>query len=214
MLNTDQERNVSIIETLYRLYYETPGTIIYKSAAAMDNELLKLFTDGNMLFYPNRFYTTDLLRDMSDPYGIIPYPKLDESQENYYALVHDSTTLYGIPITVGDIGMPCAVLEAMCAENYRTVTPAYYEVALKVKYTQDDVSAQIIDMIHENVRTDFVYANNYSFTSSVKLGTIARSLMGMDGNPSRDYMSAYDSIKTKIASELEAIIETAKEIEG
>ena len=214
VLNTDQERNVSIIETLYRLYYETPGTIIYKSAAAMDNELLKLFTDGNMLFYPNRFYTTDLLRDMSDPYGIIPYPKLDESQENYYALVHDSTTLYGIPITVGDIGMPCAVLEAMCAENYRTVTPAYYEVALKVKYTQDDVSAQIIDMIHENVRTDFVYANNYSFTSSVKLGTIARSLMGMDGNPSRDYMSAYDSIKTQIASELEAIIETAKEIEG
>ncbi len=202
----NQERNVKITETLYDLYYETPGTIIYKKAEAMDGEILKLFTDGKTLFYPNRFYSTEKFRDMQDPYGMIPFPKLDESQEEYYALVHDSTTLFCIPVTVGELEMPCAVLEAMCAENYRTVTPAYYEVALKVKYTQDDVSSRIIDMIHENVRTDFVYANNYCFTSSTKLGTIERNLMGMSGEASKNYMSAYDSIKDAVAKDIEDII--------
>ncbi len=113
----NQERNVKITETLYDLYYETPGTIIYKKAEAMDGEILKLFTDGKTLFYPNRFYSTEKFRDMQDPYGMIPFPKLDESQEEYYALVHDSTTLFCIPVTVGELEMPCAVLEAMCAEK-------------------------------------------------------------------------------------------------
>ena len=210
MLLQDQSRNVEIVENLYRLYYENPGTIIYSSANAMDNELIKLFTDGRMLFYPNRFYTAELLRDMTDPYGIIPFPKLDEEQQNYSALVHDGTTLFAIPVTKVDIEPSCAVLEAMCAENYRTVTPAYYEVALKIKYTQDDISAEIIDMIHENVRTDFIYAANYCFTSSVKLGTIVRNLMGMGQTASSDYMSAYDSIKGTIQTELENIISSVE----
>lgn len=210
-LITDQNRNVSVTEKLYALYYETPGTLIYPEPTAMDNELVKLFNDGNMLFYPNRFYSTEKFRDMKDSYGMIPFPKLDETQENYYALVHDSTTLFSVPVTVKDIEMPCAVLEAMCAENYRTVTPAYYEVALKVKYTQDDISSQIIDMIHENVRTDFVYANNYCFSSSVKLGTIERTLMGYYATASKNYMSAYDSIKDAIAKDIENIIEQAKD---
>ena len=79
-----------------------------------------------------------------------------------------------------------------------------------MKYTQDDVSSRIIDMIHENVRTDFVYANNYCFTSSTKLGTIERNLMGMSGEASKNYMSAYDSIKDAVAKDIEDIIAKTK----
>ena len=207
----DQSRNVRVTEAIYDLYYETPGTLIYPAPSAMENELVKHFNDGNMLFYPNRFYSTEKFREMKDAYGIIPFPKLDETQEKYYALVHDSTTLYCVPVTVSDLDLPCAVLEAMCAENYRTVTPAYYEVALKVKYTRDDISSQIIDMIHENVRTDFAYVNNNSFTTQIKIGSIERSLMGMDSRtPSKDFMSLYDSIKDAAAKDLQNIIEKAK----
>ncbi len=209
ILLKNQERNVSLIEKLYELYFETPGMLFYEDAFAMDGELVDLFNNGTSLFYANRFYSAEKFRDMTDPYGMIPYPKLDEAQENYYALVHDSTTLFCIPVSVSDIEMPCAVLEAMCAENYRTVTPAYYEVALKVKYTQDDISSQIIDLLHDNVRTDFVYANNYCFSSSVKLGTISRTLMGYGTEPSKNYMSMYDSIKSAVEADIENIKEQA-----
>lgn len=210
-LISNQERNLKIVETIYNLYYETDGVLIYTDPYAMSNELVKIFNDGNSLFYANRFYSAEDFRDMKDNYGIIPFPKLDETQEDYYSLVHDGTTLFCIPTTVNELELPCAVLEAMCAENYRTVIPAYYEVALKVKYTKDDVSSQIIDMLHDNVRTDFVYANNYCFSSSVKLGTITRSLMGYGGGtPNKNYMSTYDSIKSAVESDIENIKEQAK----
>ncbi len=210
VLLTDQSRNVKVIETLYSLYFETPGMLLDKTGSYQDKQFVDFFTGGTMLFYPNRMYTTDNLRDMKDPYGIIPQPKLDETQETYLSLVHDGTTLFGIPITAKSIEMPCAVLEAMCAENYRTVIPAYYEVALKVKYTRDDISSQIIDLIHDNATTDFVYANNYCFASGGSLGTIARGLMGYQGTESKDYMSKYDSLKGQVESSIKTLVDAAK----
>ncbi|NLE12851.1 MAG: hypothetical protein GX628_04130 [Clostridiales bacterium] len=206
-LITDHSRNVKFVETLYDLYYNNPGSLIYASSGAMDKECIEHFTNCEMLFYPNRFYSTDFFRDMEDEYGVIPFPKLDETQEDYYALIHDSTTLYAVPITVGDISMPCAVMEAVAAENYRYVTPAYYEVALKVKYTRDNASIQIIDMIHNNARTDFVYANNYSLNSSGSLGTLTRSLMTAKSD---DYMSYYAKLESSVNEGIDKLIESAK----
>ena len=160
-----------------------------------------------MLFYPLRTYAADNIRDMTDPFGVIPFPKLDEDQENYMALIHDGAHMFAIPITKSDIDAECAVLEAMCAENYRKVTPAYYETTLKVKYTHDDASAKLIDIIHDNVRTDFIYANNYGIGSGGNLGTISRTLMK---NKSSDYMSLYASLKPQIEESLKALNEKVK----
>ena len=209
-LLADQSRNVKVIETVYNLYYETPGTLIYKSPNEMDGKTLKHFIDSEQLFYPNRFYTAELLREMKDPYGMIPMPKLDADQKDYIALVHDSDTLYCVPITAKSIDMPCAVMEAMCAENYRTVVPALYDVALKVKYTQDDISSQVIDIIHDAAITDFIYANNYNINaSSGSLGTLHRTLLGHGGEPSKDFMSKYDSMKEQVGTIVAKLAEAA-----
>ncbi len=210
VLLTDQSRNVKVIESLYDLFYETPGMFVSPKAYTTQ-QIVDLFTGGTTLFYPIRMNSLDSFRDMKDPFGIIPTPKLDETQENYLALVHDSTTLYCIPVTAKSIDMPCAVIEAMCAENYRTVIPAYYEVALKVKYTRDDISAQIIDLIHDSATTDFVYANNYCFAEGGSLGTIARDLMGYYGKtPSKDFMSAYASLKGQVETSIKTLVDAAK----
>lgn len=63
-------------------------------------------------------------------------------------------------------------------DGYNTVTPLYYEQALKLKYTRgDDIDSQskIIDMIVEGARTDFTYINNVGniagiFYNCVKAG--------------------------------------------
>ena len=43
--------------------------------------------------------------------------------------------------------MSAIITEALCAESYKKVVPAYYETALKTKYTRDDESIAMIDMI-------------------------------------------------------------------
>ena len=99
---------------------------------------------------------SDDMRNMSSLYGIVPVPKLDETQQDYYSYAHDTMTAYGIPLTViGDeLEMIGAFLEAMGSESYRTVAPAYYELALKTKYVSDDLSAKMLDDIVTNFYVD------------------------------------------------------------
>ncbi|MCQ2427526.1 MAG: hypothetical protein MJ137_03855 [Clostridia bacterium] len=137
----------------------------------------KDFRDGNMLLLPGWLYMAKNICGSSvDDYGIIPYPKFDDEQEKYLTLVHDGTTIYCIPSTCTSMKMVSAVTEALCAESWRTVTPAYFEVALKNRYASDMHSAAMIDLIRAGITTDYFYANNYSFTGMP--GLLCRTAMG------------------------------------
>ena len=140
-------------------------------------------------------------RDMTDDYGFLPYPKLDESQKNYRCLVTDIVLLGAISGASQNLDITGAVLEALGSETYRSVTPAWYETALKVKYSRDDISAQIIDIIHDSMTTDFIYAYNASLS---KIGVVMRTLVG---NNSTDYISAVTGLETAVSTQLAGIVE-------
>ena len=72
-----------------------------------------------------------------------------------------------------------------------------------MKYTQDDASVKLLDMIHDNVTTDFMYINNYCFGNGGSLGTIMRTLT-REKNP--NYMSTYDSMKTQVETSLKELM--------
>ena len=202
VLVDDQSRNVDIMEGLKKLYFETPGVYVTPDPNDILSTGVETFASGSVLFFPERFSRLHALRDMSDPYGILPYPKADEQQAEYRTMIHDYATLYAVPITLEDIDMPCAVLEAMCAENYRSVIPTYYEVALKVKFTHDNISAQVIDLIRDGASTDFMYANNYYF-SNAQLGIIQRDIM----TNQKEYMSTYTSMEKTARKLLEELVD-------
>ena len=85
----------------------------------------------------------------------VPYPKYDEEQKDYVTITSFPYTLYGIPIDAPDPDMSAAVLEAMASESYRTVSPALFENAFKVKYAQDEQSSLMYDLIRSTVSFDF-----------------------------------------------------------
>ena len=158
-LDVYNERNLEIIDKLYTLHYEAP---VFEDSAS-DNYLMVDWAKGNCLFMATRLYNSELyLRDMQDDYYIIPCPKLNEEQAEYRTTLHDGFSLYGIPFTNSKVAATTATLELMGSESYRTVTPAYYETALKIKYTRGDVSkaSAMIDRIRDSVAMDFVVLYN------------------------------------------------------
>lgn len=203
-LTLQAEQNYNIIDTLNDLYWNS-GNGLYRetdAGGAFNGTLyVEEFSADTILFMPHWFKICESLRDMESGYGMIPYPKYDESQEDYISLVHDSASIYFIPQTCTHRDETCAVLEALCAETYRTVTPAYYEVALKQKYARDDVSANMIDLIHDTSMTDFGYVYNYSIGS---VGTIMRDVIAKNGS----YASAVAAVETKAETALDKLIET------
>lgn len=158
VISFDEDRSVKEIEKMYKLWSETPG--ILRSTVGIDDSV-QSFAQDKALFYPGRFSSvmTDYMRNMESPYGILPYPKLDEEQAGYVSMIHDSSSNICIPKTVSDVKVEAvaAALEALCAESYRSVMPEFLNTALKFKYSQDELSGKVIDLVLDGVAKNTLY---------------------------------------------------------
>ncbi len=110
-----------------------------------------IFARGDALFSSTAFYMLfdGYYRDIEFDYGVIPYPKMDEAQDKYYTRVEGGNMSF-VPTTCADPDFAGAMMEAYACEFKNTVLPAYYETGLKVKYSRDDTSGRILDMMMEN----------------------------------------------------------------
>ncbi len=156
-LANNNERSVTFLDKLIEIFWNDAA---YTNADSNDEPM---FTNGQALFLGyQRLGSLEKFRDMDFDVSLVPYPMLDEMSGNYTTSIHDTTEVGVIPVTSNNLEMSSAVLEALCRETNRSVIPAYYETALKVKYTRDDEAAQMIDIIHDNVGNMFVLAyDNY-----------------------------------------------------
>ena len=164
VLTLNNEHTISFYEKLYNLMYNGQGTWI---ATSDDNvTAMNMFAASKSLMAVNKMYQAEVFfRDMSDNYAILPPPMLDENQEFYNSCIHDSCTIFCVPITVSNTTAVSAVLEALAAESARLVSPAYYEQALKVKYTRDSDAGDMIDLIYSHISTDFAFLYSSSLSN-------------------------------------------------
>jgi hypothetical protein len=107
---------------------------------------INAFKSGSSLFSVGVIQEMSQLRDMPDDFGTLPFPKYSEDQEQYYTMVI-SAFPFVIPITTQHPEIVGAVMEAMACESRNTVIPAYYESSLKVKYSRDTDTAEMLDLI-------------------------------------------------------------------
>jgi hypothetical protein len=207
----NNEKTVSFTQKLYSLFYENEGIMIYPPTDETNYVTLTgKLKNGEVLFLFGWFNTADYLRDMTTDYGVIPFPKFDDSQPSYLSLPHDISIVYCLPITCKTAEMSSAVMEAMAYEGYKTVIPAYYEVALKMKYFRDsdDKAMRIVDMIHDNPTTDFAYIYNYALGN---IGLVMRELMA---GKNADFASHYARIEKSVQANLDKLIDLYMEVEG
>jgi len=156
----DNPRVFEFIEKAHALVMNDNITWDVANSSEGETEMLNKFAEGKVMFIPYTPMGADYLREMDDDFGVLPVPKLNDEQEKYTTYVHNGFSAFAILTTCKNPNMAAAVCEAMGAENYRNVTAAYYEVALKVKYSRDDISSQMLDMIRDSIRFDFAYIND------------------------------------------------------
>ncbi len=113
------------------------------------DELRKsIFDSDRALIYLNLLSTTTHHRDSETDFGIVPYPKLDENQENYGHLVSSyHTEFFCIPFYHYSESLSGSVSEFMAAKGQEITKPGYYEDTLVGKHIRDDESAEMLDII-------------------------------------------------------------------
>ncbi|MCL1859283.1 MAG: hypothetical protein FWF92_08635 [Oscillospiraceae bacterium] len=181
------EKTTNFVDTIYDWYYNSPGVYMYYKQD--DNSWLpKMFSNNQALFAFGRIQDTVTdYRASNVEYGILPQPKYDESQANYRAFSTDE--FFMVPTTLEGDALERAgvIIEAMSAEGYKQILPAYYEIALKIKYLQDDESVRILELINDSRTVSFAYV----YDNWEGFGHMFSHLFG--DKPTHDFTSYYEA---------------------
>lgn len=194
-LNVDTERMYTAYDKLYTLMYETPTCI----NGTLDVNTIDVFPSGQLLFMIERltYAESPAFRNMTDDYGILPTPKLDTDQKNYYTYSYDEYTSFAIPRTNPDPDCAGAVLEALSSYAYRDTMPAYLDTALKGKYMSDPQSRKMIDLAVEGLKLDTAWIYIESIGSN-----FPRAFSGSISGGDESFASTYTSKERGVKRDL------------
>ena len=141
----DLPKNETAINKMLKIFdLFTEDGVYYNPQTADVSRVLdseEIFASGRLLFKTVNFFDLETLRSYDIDIGILPCPKYDEAQENYYA------PSFGAEISVllktlpeerrENVGI---LLEALAFDTNSSLLPEYKEVLLKTKYARDNES--------------------------------------------------------------------------
>ncbi len=197
------DKSIEMTNKLYDLLYNNQGANLYFPGQVGIESSIKRFHDGIYVFEFGSIMDmiSENMREMEDTYGVLPYPKWDENQEQYITMNANGAALYGCTRNA-DIDFvneeASAVIEALASESYRSVLPAFYERAMQKAYSRDDTTSRMIDIIcgkdeelGAKVTKNWLY--EYSNVIGGNVGKIFQNIMaqGKTGNP--NFTSTYES---------------------
>ncbi len=148
------ERNEKVVETLGRyLHTLNDGFYTVKSSGVPAQTAM---AEKRVLFIADRARTAfyDPVGSSDVKLGVVPMPKFDSAQSEYYTTIGQPFSLYCIPYDNVSPNEAAAVLECMASESYRTVTPALFEITMKTKYASDDQTSNMYDIIRNSTSFD------------------------------------------------------------
>ena len=169
VLVTPTERMSKAIEIIGEIMKQNNSTynanLFYKDEPDWETNWpsIPVFREDRALFFGNYISTMSGFRNMQSDFGVLPVPKLDENQENYNTYAYQLGVVASIPNNLSDEDLSFVgfTLEALSEESRKLLVPAYYDTTLKVKYSRDDESSQILDMVFQNRTFDPMYLYDF-----------------------------------------------------
>ncbi len=163
-LNT--QRAYSVFEKIQALVTSS-DTFLYpidKGFETFDPTVAINISTGRCLFDITTVRLLNIHRNVEHEFGILPYPKFDENQDDYIAL--DWTGLMCAPLVAEDHDMIGEVMELFAFYSSEEVLPAYYDIVLGEKLSRDPESRDMLDLIFDGIVFD-AGMNYFGFSKAV-----------------------------------------------
>ncbi|GHU38641.1 hypothetical protein FACS1894105_12800 [Clostridia bacterium] len=201
-LDAEQEKLATLADKVYNLLYSNEG--VWFDSALLAEGMLK---NNRLLFAPNFLSAAMFVfRDMEADYSILPYPKFDSEQEKYHTRI-DGTNLLCVPINCNIPEAVGAFMEATASESYKSVSPVYFNTAMKSKYARDETSEKMLDIIRDGGYVNFasVYGNSFGGPWGVLTSLIERK--------NNNFASWYEKNEPIMKAGLEELVNKMKELD-
>lgn len=196
------EHTVDVFTKLYDFVNNNNSSFILDPSIdhAGGSYLSQVFMEDRALFMTYTLDMTEMLRDMKSDFGILPMPKYDENQTEYMSHSYDGASIFAVPVSASDYAFSGSMLDGLSAESKYTVIPAFYDLKLMTKITRDDDSAEMLDIIRQDMTYDFGYVH------SMSLDYIFSMFGDMIGTKNSAFASTYEKKSKALNRLLETLL--------
>lgn len=205
-LDFDMEKISDALSWLNKFFYENEGAAPLNTVSKSHTISLGIFENGRSLFYSSHLARIIYLRGMQDDFGILPIFKWDENQD-YQTTTNDAISLFCVPVTCEHFEATCATMEALAEEGYYSVQPSFYDVALQGKFTRDEESGEMMDIIKDSITFSFemIYASNMNYMQNM--------INDLIKTQNTNWASYYATNKNTWQASLDNLVETLSGLE-
>ena len=140
----DPSRSDEMAKALYDLLWNSEDSVWNVSG----DLVLPAFKQGNALFYS--FDLGALFRNLWDcsfQVGYLPFPKLNETQDQYYS--GSSAGFFGIPQKVVDKKASGTLMEALAIHSYTNHRKTFFETILLSRMSENPEDYKMLSFIHD-----------------------------------------------------------------
>lgn len=198
-LTFKSEYNFAVIEKIFNLIYDD-GYLDLHADGVTEAEFFTMFTEAKGLFCYFTIMSVSALRAVDLNFGILPIPKYNDEQQEYYNLVSVHWTgLMSVPVTAGNLERTGIIAEALAAESKYTLQPAYMEINLKGKSIRDEESEDMLNLIFSN--------RIYDVGDIFNFADFSYQFLCISGTKSRDIASFYEKYAVKVQAALDKTVE-------
>jgi len=167
-------------------------------------EMKDMFYGERSLFFLASMSNCEAMRIYEFNFGLLPLPKFDEKQEEYYCYLNahnpSGTT---IPVTA-NAEESAMILQALAYYSQEEVIPTFYDICLTNKYLRDNESSEMLDIIYGSWNSDI--ADIYKFGNLT--GKIMLAMTEGGG-----LSSTLDSIRATAEAEIQKMVEAYQSFE-
>ncbi|MBO5257061.1 MAG: hypothetical protein J6N32_06120 [Clostridia bacterium] len=165
----DSEKTQIVFEKMYALLVD--DNISYWDQTQGKN---MIFWQDQALFASMMIRDVEVNRDKDLGYGLVPYPKYDEQQEQYLNLVDGHASVMALPVTLSeeDRDFVGTMIEAFSAATFNDILPAYYNTAMQTKFAQDETMPLMLDLIREGRVFNFGYVYDTTINRDILVNLI------------------------------------------
>jgi len=151
------ERVVNLYDRYFELVFDQAHVYNYQydnvtgkqsPSAVWNTDRDAIFNEGRAVFYMNTVGTVERHRDSQTDFGVLPYPKLDDTQESFgHSVSAYHSQFVCVPELTKDFERTGIIIEELAYQGQQLLTPAFYDQTLVGRYVRDEESAEMLDII-------------------------------------------------------------------
>ncbi len=199
------EKILNIVHANESMYYD--AEVKSNTRGLSNNHRVQeiMFPADQAMFWAECISWAKALREMEANFGIIPAPKFDEAQSQYYSCNNGNFFGMSVPVSVSDVDRTSIILEALQSASTDTVLAAYYDIALKTKMARDEESSAMIDIIFDTT--------TYDCSTVYGLGGVKTSIYTKASNNDADLASYWKKQQKALGKQIEKIVDKISELD-